>query len=152
MPNLAEEILTSVNEVKDSFGAVTVEHVQNDIGHYFNLSIDELSDMSKQDCVMAQYMILQYSLSITKKINNIKSKLIANKKEFNRAFSAVYNSYNSYNGYEIIYGLATTEHEHLKTMDTEITKLECLIQEYDTISVKAEKLSQIFRDLSFCQN
>mgnify|MGYP003461790736 CR=1 FL=1 len=77
MPNLAEEILTSVNEVKDSFGTVTVEHVQNDIGHYFNLSIDELSDMSKQDCVIAQYMILQYSLSITKKINNIKSKLIA---------------------------------------------------------------------------
>jgi len=36
-------------------------------------------------------------------------------------------------------------------MDDEITKLEALIQEYDLIPLKAEKLAEVFRGLSFCR-
>lgn len=151
MGALVDTVQTFLTKSAAIIGDLNVEHVQNDISSYFNMSIDDLSKMDKEDCIHAQYFILQYSISITKKINQVKARLAANKKEFNRSFAQVYNSYNTYNGYDIILGLAISEHSHLKSMDDEITKLEALIQEYEGLGFRAEKLAQVFKDLSFCK-
>lgn len=151
MSTLVNDVNDFVTRAKAMIGDLNVNHVQNDIDEYFNLTVNDLSRMSKEDCVKAQYFIMQFSISLTKKINSYKSSLFANKKEFNRALSGVYGSYSSYNGYDIILGQACGEHTHIRDMDTEITKLECLIQEFEGLSFKAEKLAQVLKDLSFCK-
>lgn len=151
MGTLVNDVSDFIGKAKTMIGDLNVEHVQNDIDEYFNLTHSELSQMNKEDCIKAQYFIMQFSISLTKKINNYKSALLANKKEFNRALSSVYGSYSSYNGYDIILGQACGEHSNIRDMDTEITKLECLIQEFEGLSFKAERLAQVFKDLSFCK-
>lgn len=148
---LSEEVKNYTTEAKALIGDVVIDHVHNDIAHYFNLTPEEMGKMDKEDCVQAQYFIMQYSISISKKINNVKSSLLANQKEFNRAMAKVYNDYNSFNGAAMIHASACNEHEHLREMDNEITKLEALLQEYEGLSFKSEKMVQIFRDLSFCR-
>jgi len=149
--SLVTDVDSYVKKSKAVIGDFDIEHVHNDISYYFNLSPQQIEKMDKEEFIRAQYFIMQYSISITKKLNTIKSLLLANQKEFNRALSQVYNSYNSFNGSTMIHSLACSEHEHLRQMDDEITKLEALIQEYEGITFKAEKLAQIFRDLSFCR-
>lgn len=149
--SLVKKVKEYTEEAKALIGDVKVDHVHNDIDYYFNLTPEDMGKMDKEDCVHAQYFILQFSISITKKLNSIRASLAANQKEFNRALSQVYNSYNSFNGSAMIHASACVEHEHLRDMDNEISKLESLLQEYDGLSFKAEKLAQVFRDLSFCK-
>ena len=149
MGTLVDAVKSYTDGAKALIGDIKVDHVHNDIDSYFNMTPTDLSKMSKEDCVHAQYFIMQFSISITKKLNSVKAVLAANQKEFNRAMSQVYGSYNSFSGAAMVHASACAEHEHLKIMDDEITKLEALLQEYDGLSFKAEKLAQIFRDLSF---
>ena len=149
--NTGVSLDTFLKESKALIGDINVSHVQNDIDYYFNLTPEDLSEMNKEDCVQAQYFVMQFSISITKKINSIKAKLLANKKIFNKEIAKVYADYNQYSGYDNIIASACNEHERIEFMDNEINKLEALIQEYDSLSFKAEKLAQVFRDLSFCK-
>lgn len=149
---LAKEVSKYITEAKALIGDVKIDHVHNDIDYYFNLTPEDISNMDKEDCVQAQYFIMQYSISVTKKMNSIKAAKEANKKEFNRALSRVYKSYDTYMGTAMIHASACSEHDHLREMDNEISKLEGLIQEYEDVPAKAEKLAQVFRDLSFSKN
>ncbi len=151
MATLVEEVNSFVEKAMPLIGDVKVEHVQNDIDKYLNFTIEDLNGMDKEDCVQAQYMIMQYSLSILKKMNKYRATLAVNKRTFNRYLSEVYNSYNTYNGYEMVLASACAEHEYLRLMDNEICKIEVLLQEFEGITQKVEKLSQVFRDLSFCR-
>jgi hypothetical protein len=149
--SLSKDVKEYVDEAKALIGDVKIDHVHNDIDYYFNLTPEDIDKMDKEDCVQAQYFIMQYSISITKKINSLKAANAANIKEFNRALSQVYSSYSSFIGSAMIHASACSEHAHLQTMDNEITKLEALIQEYDNVPLKAEKLAEVFRGLSFCR-
>lgn len=148
---LPEEVEEFVDNAKKIIGDPDISHVQNDISYYFNLTQNDLSEMDKEDCISAQYFILQFSISLTKKLNGYKARLLANKKEFSRSFSEVYSQYDKFSGNGVIVGKACGEYPHLKSMDDEITKLESLIQEYEDISFKTEKIAQVFKDLSFCK-
>lgn len=149
MTALVNEIDQYIRESQALIGDINVEHVQNDIDHYFNMTPKDLDAMDKEQCVYAQYFILQFSLSLTKKLNKIKWRLAANEKEFTRVIAPVYNNYNSYNGAEVVRASACLEYPNLKRLDDEILKLQSLIQEWEFIIIKAEKLSAVFRDLSF---
>lgn len=149
MAKLVEEVAAYIEKSQALIGDINIEHVQNDIDHYFNLTPKDIDNMDKQECQYAQYFILQFSMSLTKKINRVKWALSANNKEFNRAIASVYNNYNSYNGQEVVKASACQEYSHLRELDDEITKLEGLIQEWEYISTKAEKLAAVFRDISF---
>ena len=151
MATLIEDVSDYVNKAMPLIGDIKVEHVQNDVDRYLNFTPEDLEKMDKQECVEAQYVILQYSLSILKKMNKYRATLSVNKRTFNRHLSQVYNSYNTYNGYDMVHATACAEHEYLRLMDNEICKIEALLQEFEGISAKVEKLSQIFRDLSFCK-
>lgn len=150
--SLAKDVKEYVVEAKALIGDVKVDHVHNDIDYYFNLTPEDIGKMHKEDCVQAQYFIMQFSISLSRKLNSIKSNLAANQKEFNRALSKVYESYSSFLGSAMIHASACSEHAHLREMDDEITKLEGLLQEYDGVSFKSEKLAQVFRDLSFSRS
>lgn len=147
--SLSSEVEKFVEETNRLIGDVKVEHVLNDVDVYLNYTSEDLYGMTKQSCVHAQYFLMQYSISLGRKINTFKYKLAANKRTFDRALSQVYNSYNTYGGFEIVKGMACSEHENLRFMDNEICKLESIITEYDGVSQKIEKMAQIFRDLSF---
>lgn len=149
MATLVNEVAEYINESHALIGDINIDHVQNNIDYYFNMTPKELDNMDKEDCVYAQYFILQFSMSLTKKINRIKWKLAANEKEFSRALSTVYNNYNPFNGADVIKASACMEHTALKSLDDEILKLSSLIQEWEFVITKAEKLSAVFRDLSF---
>ena len=149
MGTLSSQVEEFVEETNKLMGDVKVEHVLNNVDIYLNYTSEDLYKMTKQDCVHAQYFLMQYSISLSRKINVIKYKLAANKRTFDRALSQVYNSYNTYNGFDMVKGMACSEHENLRFMDNEICKLESIIQEYDGISQKVEKMAQVFRDLSF---
>ena len=148
---LSSEVKQYVEEAKALIGDVKIDHVHNDIDYYFNLTPEDIDKMDKEDCVHAQYFIMQYSISITKTLNSLKAARSANIKDFNRALSQVYSSYSSFMGTAMIHASACSEHAHLCTMDNEITKLDALIQEYDEVPLKAEKLAEVFRGLSFCK-
>lgn len=148
---LSQEVKQYIDEAKALIGDIKVDHVHNDIDYYFNLTPEDIAKMDKEDCVQAQYFIMQFSISLSRKLNSIRAALAANQKEFNRALSQVYNSYSSFIGTAMIHASACSEHTHLKEMDDEITKLEGLLQEYEGVSPKAEKLAEVFRGLSFCR-
>lgn len=149
MASLVEEVTQFVAEKSNQMGTLKVNHVQNNTEKYFNLTVDELQEMNKEECITAQYLIIQYTYSITHKVNSEKFKLAANQKTFNRYLSKVYNDYSSFDGGDIVRAKACVEHEHLRLMDNEITKIQAIIQEYEGLTFKAEKLAQVFKDLSF---
>lgn len=152
MATLIDEVEKFVDNSNKIMGAVNVEHVQNDVQKYLNFTLEDLDRMSKEDCVVAQYFLMQYSTSLTKKINKIKYRLAANKKTFERLLSQVYNTYNTYNGQAIVTATACSEHAHLRQIDNENTKMEALIQDNEMVSHKLEKISEIFKNLSFCRS
>jgi hypothetical protein len=149
MTELVKDVEDYIKTSHALIGDINVEHVHNDIEHYFNMTPKDLDGMDKGDCVYAQYFIIQFILSLTKKINRIKWMLAATEKEFARVIAPIYNNYNSYNGAEVVRASACMEYPNLKRLDDEILKLQSLIQEWESIITKAEKLSAIFRDLSF---
>ena len=149
MTALVEEVDGYIKTSHDLIGDINVEHVHNDIDYYFNMTPKDLDGMDKEACVYAQYFILQFSLSLTKKLNKVKWRLAANEKEFTRVIAPVYNNYNSYNGADVVRASACLEYPNLKKLDDEILKLQSLIQEWEFIITKAEKLSAVFRYLSF---
>lgn len=150
--SLSRDVNEFITESKKLIGDVNIDHVHNDIDYYFNLTPEDIDKMDKEDCVKAQYFILQYSTSVTKKMNSIKAARSANQKEFNRALSKVYKSYDTFMGTAMIHASACSEYEHLKEMDNEISKLDGLIQEYEGVPEMAEKLANVFKALSFSRN
>mgnify|MGYP001244572424 CR=1 FL=1 len=149
---LKKEVADFVSESKALIGDVGVDHIHNDVSMYFNMTEADLSDLDKEGCVRAQYFILQYAISMSQKINSTRGGLMMNKKFFERALSQVYGSYNSFMGHALIVGAACAEHVHLRDIDNEIIKLEALLQEYEGLSARVDKLAQVFRDLSFSKN
>lgn len=151
MGTLTESVEEYITDTKKIIGDVNVDHIQNSVDKYLNFTEEELDSLSKEECIYGQYLIMQYSVSLSRKINNLKSKLISMKRTFDRSFSGYYDNYKVF-GADLIKASACAEHVHLRSMDNEICKVESLIQEYDGIVSKLEKISQIFKDLSFCKN
>lgn len=152
MSTLSENVSEFINQTKKLAGDIDINHIYNDVSYYLNLTDKELDNFSKEDCVRAQYYIMQYASSLSRSINSIRAKHLVLKRTFDRHLSQVYGSYQNIYGYDMIRAAACSEHEELRKMDNELVKLEALILEYDQAIPKLERIAQSLKDLSFCRN
>lgn len=152
MSTFSESVDSYVKESKKIIGDIPVEHIQNNVDEYLNMTEEELDKLNKEACVYGQYLITQYAISLSRKLNTLKGKLSVNKRTFDRYLSKYVCDENKYFNYDTLRAKACASDSDLRCMDNEICKIESLIQEYDGIVVKLEKMSQIFRDLSFCRS
>lgn len=151
MSQLLDDANTLVRENEALIGIAHVDHVKSKYEVYLNLTEADLSALNKEECIEAQYILLQYSISINKHVNMLKYKLNINNQLFWRALSSVYNSYDKFMGKELIIAFACGEHAHLREMHDEILKMDSLIKSMENIPEKVEKMTQILKDLSFCK-
>lgn len=149
MSTLVEEINTIVDQHNKSIGVGEINHVLTDFEKYLNLTEVELKRMTKEDCAIGRYILMQYSMSIYKKINRLKSILSANQAVFNRAVGNVYDNYPQYMSTNLIIGHLCNNNPEMQEMQNEILKLEAMIYELDGMSDKLNTMAQTLRDLSF---
>ncbi len=149
MTQLIEETENLITKYANENGFVEISALKSDYEKYLNMSMDELDDLSREECIRIQYILTQYSIFCNKKINWLETKLKINTTLFQRSLMEVYHSYNEFMGRELIIASATKEHNHLKNMQDEIMKLEGVLNSLDGISDKIDRMTQIIKDLSF---
>jgi hypothetical protein len=152
MPHLNEEAARLIEQNTEMAGIIKVEHVNSNCEHVLNMGEQELNELTKEDCVTAQFALTQYSMSVNRHLNNLKSKLEINQHIFNRALIKVWKSYDPFIGKDLIIASACSEYSYLATMQNEILKLQAVIKDMDGIVERTDKLSQTLKDLSFCKH
>ena len=152
MPHLNEEAEYLIEQNIDKAGVIKVEHVNSNCEEILNMNEQHLEQMSKEDCVRAQFILIQYSMAINRHINNLKSKLEINQQIFNKALVKVWKSYDQYLGKELILASACAEYSYLNIMHNEILKLQAVIKDMDGTVERVDRLAQALKDLSFCKN
>lgn len=151
MPHLNEEAQYLIEQNVDTAGIIKVEHINSNCEEILNMNERHLEQMSKEDCVRAQFILIQYAMAINRHSNNLKSKLDINQQIFNKALIKVWKSYDQYLGKELILASACAEHAYLNSMHNEILKLQAVIKDMDGIVERVDKLAQTLKDLSFCK-
>lgn len=151
MTTLIEEMDTLVSGHDSANGFVEISALKSDYESYLNMSYDDLSELTREECVRIQYVLTQYAIFTNKKLNGLKTKLKINTSLFNQALMEVYHSYNEFLGRELIIASALKEHNHLKTMQSEILKLEGVVGSLDGLVERIDRMTQIVKDLSFCK-
>lgn len=151
MPHLNEESENLIRENRAYIGIAKVDHVSSNYEKLLNYTESDLRSMSKQECIEAQYVLLQYGMSINKQINNLKSKLDNNYQIFWRAISKVYGSYDHFMGRDLIIASACNEYEYIANMHDEILKMQAILKDMDGLIERVDKIVQVFKDLSFCK-
>lgn len=152
MPHLNEEASYLIDQNIEIAGIIKVEHVNSNCEQILNMGEKDLGELSKEDCVSAQFVLTQYSMSINRHLNNLKSKLEVNQYLFNRALIKVWKSYDPYLGKDLILASACNEYSYLGIMYGEILKLQAVIKDMEGIVERTDKMSQTLKDLSFCKH
>ena len=151
MTILIEEMDMLISGHDSANGFVEISALKSDYESYLNMSYDDLSELTREECIKIQYVLTQYAIFTNKKLNGLKTKLKINTSLFNQALMEVYHSYNEFLGRELIIASALKEHNHLKTMQSEILKLEGVVGSLDGLVERIDRMTQIVKDLSFCK-
>jgi hypothetical protein len=149
MNTLTKDTEDLITRYSGENGFVEISALKSDYVKYLNMSIDELDDLSREECIRIQYILTQYAIFINKKLNWLQTKLKINSTLFNRSLMEVYHSYNEFMGRELIIASATREHDYLRDMQDEVIKLEGVINSLDGIVERIDRMTQIIKDLSF---
>lgn len=149
MTDLIEETELLVSGHNNANGFVEISALKSDYETYLNMSFDELEELTREECIRIQYIFTQYAIYTNKTLNALKAKLKINTTLFGRALMEVYHSYNEFMGRELIIASATREHDHLRTMQNEIIKLESVVSSLDGLVERIDRMTQIIKDLSF---
>lgn len=152
MPHLNDEAQYLIEQNTDKFGIIKVEHVNSNCEAILNMNEKDLEVMTKEDCVRAQFILVQYSMGLNRHINNLRSKLEINQQIFNKAVIKVWKSYDQYMGKDLILAAACAEYSYLNIMHNEILKLQAVIKDMDGMVERIDRLAQTLKDLSFCKN
>lgn len=149
MNTLIEDAEALITGYTGENGFVEISALKSDYEKYLNMSIDELDDLTREECIRIQYVLTQYAIFTNKKLNWLQTKLKINSVLFNRSLMEVYHSYNEFMGRELIIASATKEHDYLREMQNEVIKLEGVINSLHGLVERVDRMTQIIKDLSF---
>lgn len=146
----AESLIKENNAL---IGVANVEHVQTKYDYYLNMTEEDLNDMSKADCIAAQFALTQYAISINKQINWLNSKLSINSAIYNRALAEVWDSYaEGFMSNDLRAASAANEYSHIKEMHDEILKLKAVIDSMDGVVERVDGMIKIIKSLEFTKS
>lgn len=143
------EVDTIIAENDAVVGICNVEHTNSDYEFYMNLTTKDIVNMSKQDCIIAQYSLTRYAIAVNKKLSIYKSQYAINRVIFTRALAKVYSSYDKFLGNELITASASNEYDYIKEMQDELLKIDTLIKSMEGLVERIDRLVMTFKDLSF---
>ena len=147
------EAETLIKENNALIGVANVEHVQTRYDYYLNMTEEDLNDMSKADCIAAQFALTQYVISINKQINWLNSKLSINTALYNRALAEVWDSYaEGFMSNDLRAACAANEYSHIKEMHDEILKLKAVIDSMDGVVERVDGMIKIIKSLEFTKS
>lgn len=149
MNTLIEDAEALITGYTGENGFVEISALKSDYEKYLNMSIDELDDLTREECIRIQYVLTQYAIFTNKKLNWLQTKFKINSVLFNRSLMEVYHSYNEFMGRELIIASATKEHDYLREMQNEVIKLEGVINSLHGLVERVDRMTQIIKDLSF---
>lgn len=144
-----EDLILEYNNVN---GFIEISALKSDYESYLNMSMDDLEELTRDECIRIQYVLTQYAIFANKQFNALQNKLKINTMVFGRALMEVYSSYNEFLGRELIIASATREHQHLNYMQNEILKLEGIVGSLEGLVERIDRMTQIIKDLSFSKS
>lgn len=147
--SLIEEAEVLIKENEALIGIVNIDPTNGKYEEYLNFGRDELKEMSRDECIIAQYALSQYAAAVSKRYNLIKGQYQINQAIYFRRLAEVYNKYNEFHGKDLIYASAANDFADIKSMQDQNMKMNSLLLSLEGIVERVDKMIQMFKDLSF---
>jgi hypothetical protein len=150
--NLIADAEAVVKQSEAIGGIAPIVHMGSHYEDYMNLTEDDMSGMSKEDFIQANYVLNQYAASVNKHIGWLESKLEINQRIFDRELVKVYSSYNEFMGRDLIIASAVNEYTYLREMQEEILKLTAAVRSTEGLITRIDNMAKCMTNLAFTRN